>query len=372
MNQVARAAEVVEIASNSRDGSVARRAARRLRGVAVVGLGYWGPNWVRNFYQLQLADRVVACDLDRTRCERIRSLYPAAETGLRFEDVLADPDIEGVVVATPVSSHYPMARRVLDAGKSVLVEKPLAMSPAEAADLMRLARRRGGVLMAGHTFEYSAPVLKIHEVISAGELGEVFYVSSIRANLGLFQHDVNVVWDLATHDVSIILMIMDRMPETVSCQGQSHYGNGVEDVALLGLHFPDRMIAFVHVSWLDPNKIRRTTIVGSRKMLVYDDTAPQEKIRIYDKGVDVQRYYDTFGDFQFSYRYGDIQIPRIEEGEPLRAECEHFADCIRNGTLPRTDGLSGARVVSVLHAANLSLQNGGRKIPVEMPKGVHA
>lgn len=368
MNQPVGAAEVVDSDVNGRNGAADTHTARRLRGVAVVGLGYWGPNWVRNFYQLQSAERVIACDLDFARCERIRNLYPAAETDLRFEDVLEDPDIEGVIIATPVSSHYPMARQVLDAGKSVLVEKPLAMSPVEAADLMRLARRRGGVLMAGHTFEYSSPVLKIHELISSGELGEIFYVSSIRANLGLFQHDVNVVWDLATHDISIILMTMGRLPEMVSCQGQSHYRNGVEDVALLSLHFADNVIAFVHVSWLDPNKIRRTTIVGSRKMLVYDDTALQEKIRIYDKGVDVQRYYDTFGDFQFSYRYGDIQIPRIEEAEPLKAECEHFADCIRTGSAPRTDGLSGARVVSVLHAANLSLKNGGCKIPIEIPK----
>ncbi|MGB6561432.1 MAG: Gfo/Idh/MocA family oxidoreductase [Candidatus Binataceae bacterium] len=367
MNELVSAAAVVKSELNGHNGTAAIQEARRLRGVAVVGLGYWGPNWVRNFYQLQCADRVIACDLDDGRCERIRNLYPSAETDLRFEDVLEDPDIEGVIIATPVSSHYPMARRVLEAGKSVLVEKPLAMSPAEAAELMRLARRRGGVLMVGHTFEYSAPVLKIHEVISAGELGEVFYVTSIRANLGLFQHDVNVVWDLATHDISIILMIMGRMPEAVSCQGQSHYRKGVEDVALLALHFPDNVIAFVHVSWLDPNKIRRTTIVGSRKMLVYDDTSLQEKIRIYDKGVDVQRYYDTFGDFQFSYRYGDIQIPRIEEAEPLKAECEHFADCIRNGATPRTGGLSGARVVSVLHAANLSLKNNGNKIPIEIP-----
>src|SRR6476661_7850733 len=196
--------------THAHNGVAGTHAARRLRGVAVVGLGYWGPNWVRNFSQLRCADRVIACDLDYARCERVRGLFPSAETDLCFEDVLKDPDIEGVIIATPVSSHYPMARRVLEAGKSVLVEKPLAMSPAEAADLMRLARRRGGVLMAGHTFEYSAPVLKIHEVISAGELGEVFYVSSIRANLGLFQHDVNVVWDLATHDISIILMIMGR------------------------------------------------------------------------------------------------------------------------------------------------------------------
>jgi predicted dehydrogenase len=367
MNQFASAAEAEMFDAHDRKADGDTGPARNLRGVAVVGLGYWGPNWVRNFYQLRCAERLIACDLDRSRRERISSLYPGAETSSRFEDVLEDPDIEGVIIATPVSSHYPMARRVLESGKSVLVEKPLAMAPAEAADLMALARRRGGVLMAGHTFEYSGPVLKIHEVVSAGELGEVFYVSSIRANLGLFQHDVNVVWDLATHDISIILMIMGRMPEAVSCQGQSHYRRGVEDVALLALHFADNVIAFVHVSWLDPNKIRRTTIVGSRKMLVYDDTSLQEKIRIYDKGVEVQRYYDTFGDFQFSYRYGDIQIPRIEESEPLKTECEHFADCIRNASSPRTGGLSGARVVSVLHAANLSLKDGGRKIPVEVP-----
>jgi predicted dehydrogenase len=342
---------------------------RRLRAVAVVGLGYWGPNWVRNFCQLRAARRVIACDLDRARCEHVAALYPGVETSPRFEDVLEDPEVEGVVVATPVSRHYPMARRALEADKAVLVEKPLAMAPAEAAELVRLARERGRVLMAGHTFEYSAPVLKLHQIISSGELGEIFYVSSIRANLGLFQHDVNVVWDLATHDISIILMLMGRMPEAVSCHGQSHYRGGVEDVALLALHFARNVIAFVHVSWLDPNKIRRTTIVGSRKMLVYDDTAPQEKIRIYDKGVDVHRYYDTFGEFQFSYRYGDIQIPRIEEAEPLKSECEHFAECIRNAATPRTDGLSGLRVVSVLHAANVSLRSGGRKVAVESALG---
>jgi len=339
----------------------------RLRGVAVVGLGYWGPNWVRNLYHLQCADRVVACDLDEERRRRVEMLYPGVETAAGFDEVIGDPDIEAVVIATPVSRHYAMARQALAADKSVLVEKPLAMSPIEAGELVRLARERGGVLMAGHTFEYSAPVLKIHELISSGELGDVLYISSIRANLGLFQHDINVVWDLATHDISIILRLMGRMPEAVSCHGQSHYKSKVEDVALLALHFSRNVIAFVHVSWLDPNKIRRTTIVGSRKMLVYDDTETQEKIRIYDKGLDVHRYYDTFGEFQFSYRYGDIQIPRVEEKEPLRSECEHFVDCIRNGTTPRTDGLSGLRVVSVLHAANASLRGGGAMIPVGDP-----
>jgi predicted dehydrogenase len=336
-----------------------------LRGVAVVGLGYWGPNWVRNFQQGQFAKRIVACDLDETRRAHVSQLYSDLETTSRFEDILSDPDIEGIVVATPVSTHYSMARRALEANKSVLVEKPLATSSQEAEELSKLARERKKILMVGHTFEYSAPVLKMREIIASGELGDVFYVSSVRANLGLFQRDVNVTWDLATHDISIILSLMGgRMPEAVSCQGESHYGNGVEDVAMLTLRFERNIIAFVHVSWLDPDKIRRTTVVGSRKMLVYDDLATQEKIRIYDKGVTAQKYYDTFGDFQFSYRYGDIKIPRIEEREPLRCECEHFVKCIRTGATPTTDGANGLRVVSVLEAANYSLRRGGLMVPL--------
>jgi predicted dehydrogenase len=333
--------------------------------MAVVGLGYWGPNWIRNLFQAQSARRIVACDLDQKRRDHISRLYSGVETTDRFEEVLEDPDIEGIVIATPVSSHYAMARRALEADKSVLVEKPLATSSAQAAELIRLARERNRVLMVGHTFEYSAPVLKIREIISSGELGDILYISSVRANLGLFQRDVNVAWDLATHDISIILNLLGgRIPEAVSCQGESHYGQSVEDVAMLTMKFPKNVIAFIHVSWLDPDKIRRTTIVGSKKMLVYDDTALQEKIRIYDKGVTAQPYYDTFGEFQFSYRYGDIQIPRIEEREPLGQECLHFVDCIRNDKLPNTDGLSGLRVVSVLEAASASLKKGGQMIPI--------
>jgi predicted dehydrogenase len=353
----------------ARDGVARESAPARLSGIGVVGLGYWGPNWVRNLHQLRCARRVVACDLDAKRRERMLGLYAGIEASASFDELIEDPEIEGVVIATPVSSHYPMAKRALLAGKSVLVEKPLAMSASQAADLVKLARERNRVLMVGHTFEYSAPVLKIREVIDSGELGEIFYISSIRANLGLIQHDVNVAWDLATHDISIIVMLMGgRLPEAVSCQGQSHYKRGVEDVAMLALHFPRNVVAFIHVSWLDPSKLRRTTIVGSRKMLVYDDTAVQEKIRIYDKGVDVLPYYDTFGEFQFSYRYGDINIPRIEESEPLKRECEHFVECIREGCPPRTDGLSGLRVVSVLEAANMSLKNGGAMVPVARPE----
>jgi len=203
---------------------------------------------------------------------------------------------------------------------------------------------------------------EIRELIDSGELGDIFYISSVRANLGLFRRDVNVAWDLATHDISIILMLLGEMPIEVTCQGESHYHDHVEDVALLTLRFPNNVIAFVHVSWLDPNKIRRTTIVGSRKMLVYDDTALQEKVRVYDKGVTKQPYYDTYGDFQLSYRYGDVNIPRIEDSEPLKVECDHFVDCITRGVSPNSDGLSGLRVVKVLEAADRSLKNHGQPI----------
>lgn len=337
---------------------------KRLRGLGVVGLGYWGPNWVRNLYQARHAHRLIACDLDAGRRQHIEQLYPGVETSSRFDKLLEDPEIEGIVIATPVGTHYRLARAALENGKSVLVEKPLAMSLRDASELVKLARERERVLMVGHTFLYSSPVLKMREIVESGELGDILYISSTRANLGLFQHDVNVTWDLATHDISIILDVLGRVPQAVSCQGQSHYGSGIEDVALLTLHFAQNVIAFIHVSWLDPNKIRRTTVVGSRKMLVYDDTSPQEKIRIYDRGVNVQRYYDTYGEFQYSYRYGDIRIPRIEESEPLQAECKHFVDCLINNSIPRTDGFNGLQVVSVLEAANLSLRC-GHSVPVD-------
>jgi predicted dehydrogenase len=350
---------------NSRPAAAVKEQRAQLRGVGVVGLGYWGPNWVRNLHQSQAARRIVACDLDQKRRTHVSQLYSDLETTSHFEDLLNDDDIEGIVVATPVGTHYGMAKRALDAGKSVLVEKPMATSNEDANDLVKTAREKNLILMVGHTFEYSAPVLKMHDIIASGELGDVFYISSVRANLGLFQRDVNVTWDLATHDISIILNLMGgHEPEAVSCQGESHYGQGVEDVAMITLRFERNVIAFIHVSWLDPDKIRRTTVVGSRKMLVYDDTAPQEKIRIYDKGVTAQKYYDTFGEFQFSYRYGDIQIPRIEEKEPLFCECEHFVNCIKSGQTPNTDGVNGARVVNVLEAANYSLRRGGLMVPL--------
>jgi predicted dehydrogenase len=278
---------------------------------------------------------------------------------------LADPAIDAVVIATPVHTHWETARRCLGAGKSVLVEKPLASSSRQCAELIEMASARGVVLMVGHTFEYSASVAKLRDIVNAGELGEIFYISSTRTNLGLIQRDINVVWDLAPHDISIILAILGRAPESVNCQGRSHYNPGIEDVAMLSMNFSGNMTAFVHVSWLDPNKIRRITVVGSRKMLIYDDIAYQEPIRIYDKGVSVLPYYDTFGEFHFSYRYGDILAPRVAETEPLKAETKHFIDCVLNHRRPRSDGLSGLRVVSVLDGADASLRQGGALVPVK-------
>jgi predicted dehydrogenase len=355
------------LAGNGTAQSYARTAennSRRLSAIAVVGLGYWGPNWVRNLYQLQCASRLICCDFNPARLQHIKRLYPSVELSDSLDTVLGDPEVEAAIVATPVSSHFDFARRCLEADKATLVEKPLATSARDAVELVSLARARNLTLMAGHTFEYSAPVRKIREIIASGELGDIFYISSVRANLGLFQRDINVAWDLATHDLSIILMLLERMPSMVSCQGQSHYRSNVEDVAMLTLYFAHNVIAYVHVSWLDPNKIRRSTIVGSRKMLVYDDTALQEKIRVYDKGVTMHPYYDTYGDFQLSYRYGDVYIPRIEEAEPLKVECEHFVECITQGLAPNTDGINGLRVVTVLEAASRSLRSGGRPVAV--------
>jgi predicted dehydrogenase len=337
---------------------------RQIRGIAIVGLGYWGPNWVRNFSQIQGIERVVCCDFSRPRLDHIKGRYPSVVVTDQLERVLDDPLVDAVVVATPVNTHFEIASRCLKAGKSTLVEKPLATSCEQAEQLIRMAHERNLTLMSGHTFEYSAPVIKIRELIDSGELGNVFYISSVRANLGLFRRDVNVVWDLATHDISIILKLLGEMPLEVTCQGESHYHDHVEDVALITLRLANNVIAFVHVSWLDPNKIRRTTVVGSRKMLVYDDTALQEKIRVYDKGVTKHPYYDTFGDFQLSYRYGDVNIPRIDESEPLRVECDHFIDCIARGVLPNSDGHSGMRVVKVLEAADRSLKNHGQPIAI--------
>ena len=333
--------------------------------LAVIGCGYWGPNLVRNFVQSNKVDGIICCDIDQKRLERMRSLYPSVEVCSDYKEIVNREDLDAVAIATPVKTHYPIAKDFLLHGKHVLVEKPFTHSYETAYELIKLAEEKKLILMVDHTFEYTAAVNKIKTIIDNGELGKILYISCIRVNLGLFQPDINVVWDLAPHDISTILYITGELPSSVNCQGKAHFHAGIEDVATTTLNFKNGVIAFIHSSWLDPNKIRRTTIVGTRRMLVYDDIEPQEKIKIYDKGVEVPPYYDTYADFHFSYRYGDIYSPRIEDYEPLRKECDHFIECIKRGIPPLTDGYSGLRVVAILEAASKSLRLSGKAVPIQ-------
>jgi predicted dehydrogenase len=307
----------------------------------------------------------MCCDLDNEKLERMKKLNPGILTHTNHMDLLTEARIDAVGIATPVYTHYDLAKQALLHDKHVFVEKPLCHSSEACLDLIRLAEKKNKILMVGHTFEYTAAVNKIKQIVENGELGEILYISSVRLNLGLFQPDINVIWDLAPHDISIIMYILGVHPVSVNSQGIGHYRKDIEDVATITLNFRNGAIAFIHNSWLDPNKVRKTTVVGSRKMLVYDDTEPQEKIKIYDKGVEAPTYYDTFGEFPFSYRYGDIYSPRIEDHEPLRQEAAHFLDCIKNNQSPRSDGYSGLRVVSILEAATDSLRNQGKAVQIK-------
>ena len=331
--------------------------------IGAIGCGYWGPNLIRNFNSLPECEMVICCDKDESRLEKMQSLYDNIKITTDHRDLLAD-DVDAVCIATPVWTHYPLAMECLNADKHIMVEKPFASSSKECREIIDLAEKKQKVLMVGHTFEYTASVNKIKKIVQSGELGEIFYVNSTRVNLGLFQKDVNVIWDLAPHDISIILYVLGKEPILVNAQGKHHYKKGIEDVALTTLTFDNGTIAFMHNSWLDPNKIRSMVFVGSKKMLVYDDISQNEKIKIYDKGVEVPKYYDTFAEFHFAYRYGDINVPYVEEHEPLKAECSHFIECIKDGKTPRSDGHSGLKVVEIMEAANESLSNSGFAIPI--------
>jgi predicted dehydrogenase len=336
--------------------------------IGVIGCGYWGPNHIRNFNLLPNSRVLRCCDKDEQRLERMRGLYPTTAITKNADDLFSDERLDAIVIATPVHTHYDLARKALLSGKDVLVEKPMTHSIETSLLLIQLAREMKRILMVGHTFEYNSAVNKAKEMLDSGELGEPLYISSTRVNLGLFQPDINVCWDLAPHDISIITYLLGALPVTVNSQGKSHYKTGIEDVANMTLSYNNGVIAFIHTSWLDPKKIRQTTIVGSKKMLLYDDLETQEKIRVYDKGVNAPPYYDTYGEFHFSYRYGDIYIPRVEEYEPLRRQSEHFVHCLEERLSPKSDGYSGLRVVSVLEAASQSLKRGGQAVPVHWPE----
>ena len=321
----------------------------------VIGCGYWGPNLIRNFQQLAGSEVKRVADLDSDRLEHMKRLYPSVKTTTNYRDIITDPEIDIVAVATPVQTHYRFASEALSAGKHVFVEKPIAASVSESQELIALAEKNQQKLMVGHTFLYTVAVRKMKEVIDSGELGEIYYISTQRLNLGLFQNDINVIWDLAPHDISIILYLLGKEPLSVSAHGTSHINPLIEDVAVVTLRFPENLMAIIHVSWLDPDKIRRITVVGSKKMMVYDDVQPTEKIKIYDKGVEKPKHYDTFAEFHYSYKYGDIIIPNISGAEPLRTELNHFIDCIVNDKEPLSNGQNGLDVVKILEATQKSL-----------------
>ena len=329
--------------------------------IAVVGCGYWGPNLIRNLSQLPGCNVVKCCDLCDDKLQRIKSLYPATQTTNRFESILEDSSIDAVAIATPVYTHFEIGKKCLEHDKHVMIEKPMASSSQQCKELIQIAESKNKVLMVGHTFEYTAAVNKAREIVESKELGDIYYIHCIRVNLGLFQPDINVIWDLAPHDISIILYILQEFPISINGQGKAHYNHKIEDVASTTLNFANGGIAFIHNSWLHPCKIRTITIVGSKKMLLYDDINSNEKIKIFDKGVEAPPYYDTYAEFHYSYRYGDIYTPKLNEYEPLRRECEHFLECIRTGATPISDGYSGLRVVSILEAANRSLKNHGAR-----------
>lgn len=337
--------------------------------VGVVGCGYWGPNLIRNFNGLTGCRLKAVCDGDRSRLDHMERLYPDVETFTEFSALLAkDTGIDAVVIATPVKHHYALAMASLQAGKHTFIEKPMASSVAECEELVELANRNGLILMIGHTFLYSAPVRKIREIVRSGDIGEIRYINARRLNLGLFQKDINVAWDLAPHDISIILHILEDTPVNVNCQGNAHVTPGIEDVTNMSLNFKDKgfgqRFATIQSSWLEPRKVREMTIVGTRRMIVYDDLPASEKIRIHDVRVDRPAHYDTFAEFHYSYHYGDSYIPHIQQEEPLKTECQHFLDCINNETQPLTCGRRGLELVRILEASSQSIDLGGAPVKV--------
>ena len=346
--------------------------------VAVVGLGYWGPNLARNFASVSGAQLHTLCDLRTERLMQFSRQYPEARTTSDYGAVLNTPEIDAVVIATPVHTHYELAKAALQAGKHVMVEKPLSMTSAQCRELIALAENGDLTLMVGHVFIYNAAVRKVKEYIQSGELGQIYYIYSQRLNLGRVRQDVNALWNFAPHDLSILCYWLDAEPQRVVARGYSYIQPGIEDIVFMTLDFPSGVGANVHISWLDPRKVRRMTVVGSEKMVVYDDVNADARIMVYDKGVTKKLNaltassansvslgrYETFGEFQLLLRAGDVLIPKLDFVEPLKLECQHFIECIRTGQRPLTDGYDGLRVVEALEAAQRSMIQNGVSLPV--------
>jgi len=329
--------------------------------VAVIGAGYWGPNLIRNFLSQDEVENVIACDRDENRLAKMQKAFHGIEISTDYEDVITRADVEIVAIATPVSLHYEIAKKSLLAGKHCWIEKPMTVNSAEAEELIALADQHNLKIFVDHTFIYTGAVRKMKEIITSGRLGELYYFDSVRVNLGLFQHDVNVIWDLAPHDLSIMDYLLESKPLAVSATGSCHVGNGLEDIAYLTVQFENNLIAHFHVNWLAPVKIRKTLIGGTKSMIVYDDTEASEKLKIYDKGIEVttrEGVYDTL----VQYRTGDMLSPKIEQTEALSLAAQHFIDCIKNDKKPLTDGTSGLNVVRILEASEVSIKNQGKLI----------
>lgn len=335
-----------------------------LLNIGLVGCGYWGPNLARNFNRLQGCRLKRICDRDKNRLAHMAELYPNARCTTQYDKLIQDEEISAIAIATPVHTHYKLAAQSLQAGKHTFIEKPMASSVAQCVKLNQLASRGKRILMIGHTFIYSAAVQAIKKIIDSGDIGEVLYICSNRLNLGLFQPDINVTWDLAPHDISIVLYLLKDVPHSLNCQGHASFRPDIEDVTTCTLQFSDDKYVVMHSSWLDPNKVRQMKIIGSKKMIVYDDQEPLEKIKIFDKRVDMPPYYDSFAEFTYAYHYGDVYSPYVKQTEPLKTETQHFTDCIRTGQKPDSSGIEGLRVVQILEASSISLKNKGNNVPI--------
>ena len=325
--------------------------------VGVIGYGYWGPNIVRNLHGLDSTTVTMVCDKNPAALARARKLYPEIKTVTDPAEILRSPEIDAVAVITPVWTHFDLAKAALENGKHVFVEKPFTSNTDQAEQLIELAARKKLLIMVDHTFLFTGAVKKIRELIDSGVLGDLYYYDSLRVNLGLFQHDVSVIWDLAPHDLSIMDHLIRSEPEAIVATGEKHL-NGVEDVAYITVYFPDSVIAHINVNWLSPVKIRTTLVGGQKKMLVWNDLVADEKVRVYDKGVDITSG-EGLRDILVSYRTGDMWAPQVQQLEALRVELDYFAKCIMEGTTPFNDGIAGLRIVKMLEAADRSIQKRG-------------
>jgi predicted dehydrogenase len=334
-------------------------------GIGVIGYGYWGPNLVRNFSDQQDSTVQIVCDPRKERLDLITRQYPRIRVTTEAADVWSDPAVDAVVIATPTDTHFDLAMASLRAGKHVLVEKPIASGASQASRLIEEAARRRLTLMVDHTFVYTGAVQKMRELTHAGELGDIYYYDSVRINLGLFQRDVNVLWDLAVHDLSIMDFVLERQPNAVSATGLAHVAGKPENIAYMTMFFEGRLIAHVHVNWLAPVKVRRTLLGGSRRMIVFDDLETSEKIKVYDRGISVNPSAENIYEMLVGYRTGDMWAPKVAVGEALHALAGHFVDCISSGKRPMTDGEAGLRVVRLLEAATASMIDQGRLVTLD-------